>query len=78
MKTISPAHQKPEDMPRTFRFEHELETQGGVQRTAAPYQYTKIYISLLTAHCSQFAWGPKKISWGTNGDLISSEMGTQW
>ena len=49
MKSISPAHQKPEDMPRTFRFEHELEAQGGVQRTAAPYQYTKIYISLLTA-----------------------------
>ena len=21
---------------------------------------------------------PKKISWGPNGDLISSEMGTQW
>ena len=25
-------------------------------------------------HCSQFAWGPQKI----HGDLISSEMGTQW
>ena len=30
----------------------------------------------MGVHCSQIAWGPKKISWGPNGDLISSEMGT--
>lgn len=40
MTSSSPAHQKPEEMPRTFRFEHELETQGSVKRTAAPCQYT--------------------------------------
>ena len=30
----------------------------------------------LHLHCSQIAWGPKNRQ--SNGDLISSEMGTQW
>ena len=41
-------------------------------------QQTQSFLSMMPSflHCSQIAWGPKKNSWGPNGDLILSEMRT--
>ena len=36
------------------------------------------YMDRNNATAPKLHGDPKKISWGPNGDLISSEMGTQW